>query len=257
MSSLRVHQPRQGFSLLAMKQDEFRLRTAGGLVRARMIKILRIDQQLVIQRQRLGTNFETVPRLREPVRPFVKGYLRTAKFVVPSPGRTVTKSIEKPHQLGYRKILAEPGLSLQLQFSRIRSEITPQLKNPERLKAGDLIECYAMIYEARNTIPVAQIAECELGDGALHPQLFPLTQDKALMLGVPQLFGPCRHPFETQASTRHLYAGQRVYRLWPVFDPTIELATNSGKYSFAHRLFKYPLRLLKTLIAVVRGADHN
>jgi hypothetical protein len=53
------------------------------------------------------------------------------------------------------------------------------------------------------------------------------------MLGAPQLFKPTREPFEMRAASRQIYAGQRVYRLWPVFDPTIERDNTSGRPSVA------------------------
>jgi len=74
-------------------------------------------------------------------------------------------------------------------------------------------------------------AAAELGDAALHSQLHPLTRDKAQMLGAPQLFKPTRYPFETLASRRQIHAGQRVYRLWPVFDPTADRKTKSDRYT--------------------------
>jgi hypothetical protein len=51
--------------------------------------------------------------------------------------------------------------------------------------------------------------------------------DKAQALGAPQLFKPTSEQFETRAANMHIYAGQRVYRLWPVFDPTVERAKSS------------------------------
>ena len=44
---------------------------------------------------------------------------------------------------------------------------------------------------------------------------------------------PPREPFETRAKSRQIYAGQRVYRLRPVFDPTIERDHTSGRPSVA------------------------
>ncbi len=141
------------------------------------------------------------------------------------PGPTIAQVETQP---GYRKVLADPGLYLEIPFARIKNEIAPQLKHPENLKDSDRIEFYAQIYEAQRTMAVAGIAAAELRDGGLHWQLHPLTRDKAEMLGVPQLFRPTRHPFETKASTRQLHAGQRIYRLRPVFDPTAERGTTSG-----------------------------
>ncbi|MBI1925778.1 hypothetical protein HYR99_16200 [Candidatus Poribacteria bacterium] len=138
---------------------------------------------------------------------------------------------EKPHS--YRKILAEPGIRLKIPYARVKSEIAPQLKHPEQLGDNDWIECYAQIYEVQRTVPVTHIAVAELGDAAFHSQLHPLTQAKAQMLGAPQLFKPTHYPFETRASTRQIYAGQRVYRLWPVFDPTAVPEQNRGRQSDA------------------------
>ncbi|HJQ68518.1 MAG TPA: hypothetical protein VKA70_06085 [Blastocatellia bacterium] len=120
---------------------------------------------------------------------------------------------------GYRKILEDPGIYLKLPFSKIGRELAPQLKHPGRL-TDEVIECYAQVYEAQRTMAVDRMAAAELGDSGLHTQFHPLTRDKAQMLNVPELFKPTRYPFETRASTRQLYPGQRVYRLWPVFDPT-------------------------------------
>src|SRR5262249_43154446 len=89
-------------------------------------------------------------------------------------------------------------------------------------------DCYAQIYEARQTVSAASVAAAELGDQSLQSHFHPLTRDKARMLGVPQLFRPTRRPFEMQASTRQIYAGQRVYHLRPVFDPTADRDTTSG-----------------------------
>jgi len=127
---------------------------------------------------------------------------------------------------GYRKILADPGLYLKISWGRVKFEMAGQLKHPEQISDDDEIECYAQIYEAQRTLPATHIAARELGDGALHLQLHPLTPDKAKMLGVAQLFKPTRYPFEGGTSSRQLHAGQRVYRLWPLFDPTAHRAAN-------------------------------
>lgn len=138
---------------------------------------------------------------------------------------------EAENETGYRKILTDPGLYLEIPFSRVKSEIAPQLKHPERLNDNELIECYAQIYEVQQTMPIAVMSAAELGDGCLHWQFHPLTKGKAEMLGVPQLFRPTRQPVETQTSTRQIYAGQRVYRLWPVFDSTLVRETYSDSRS--------------------------
>jgi hypothetical protein len=133
----------------------------------------------------------------------------------------------------YRTIVAAPGLYLQLPWAHVKSELAPYLKHPEKLRDDDLLECYAQIYEARRTLPATQLAALALGDAVFAPQLQPLTQVKAQMLGTPQLFKPTREPFETHATSRQIYTGQRVYRLWPVFDPTIERNNNAGRPSVA------------------------
>jgi hypothetical protein len=135
--------------------------------------------------------------------------------------------------LSYRKLFAEPGIRLTIPFSQIKREMAPQLKHPEQLEASTLIECYAQIYEAQRTMPVAKIAANELGDPIFHSQFHPLTQDKAAMLGTPQLFKSVEQPFETPASNRQIYPGQRVYRLCPVYDLTTERDTNSSRQSVA------------------------
>jgi len=146
------------------------------------------------------------------------------------PAQPTAQAVPKEPPRGYSKIIADPGLYLKIPWARAKGELTTLIQHPEKLSDADEIECYAQIYEAQRTLPAARLAATELGDGALHSQLHPLTQDKAQMLGIPQLFKPIRHPFETQPSTRQVYAGQRVYRLWPVFDPTVERGENlSGR----------------------------
>src|SRR2546427_2782066 len=44
---------------------------------------------------------------------------------------------------------------------------------------------------------------------------------------------PTREPFEMGATSRHIYAGQRVYRLCPVCDPTSERLQKAGRPSVA------------------------
>ena len=90
----------------------------------------------------------------------------------------------------YRTIVADPGLYLKLPWAHVKSELAPYLKHPEKLRDDDLLECYAQIYEAQRTLPAAQLAALALGDAAFAPQLQPLTQAKAQMLGAPQLFKP-------------------------------------------------------------------
>jgi hypothetical protein len=101
------------------------------------------------------------------------------------------------------------------------------------LRDHDVLECHAQIYEVQRTLPARQLAALALGNAAFASQLQPLTQAKAQMLSAPQLFKPPREPFETHATSRQIYAGQRVYRLWPVFDPTIEQDHTSGRPSVA------------------------
>ena len=147
------------------------------------------------------------------------------------PARTrVTQTEPSP---AYRKIVADPGLYLKLPWARVKRELAPHLQHPEKLRDDELLECHAQIYEAQRTLPAAQLAALALGDAAFASQLQPLTQAKAQMLGAPQLFKPTREPFEMRATSRQIYAGQRVYRLWPVFDPTIERDHTSGRPSVA------------------------
>jgi len=133
----------------------------------------------------------------------------------------------------YRTIVAPPGLSLQLPWAHVKSELASYLQHPETLRDHDVLACYAQIYEAQRTLPAAQLAVLALGDATFASQLHPLTQAKAQMLGVPQLFKPTREPFEMRATSRHIYAGQRVYRLCPVFDPTSERLQHAGRPAVA------------------------
>jgi hypothetical protein len=149
------------------------------------------------------------------------------------PVRSQTRSNEPSP--GYRKIACEPGLYLKFPWGRIKSELSGQIRHPEAIPDNAEIECYAQIYEAQRTLAAAQLAAAELGDGSLHSELRPLTRAKAEILGVPQLFRTTRHPFETRASTRQLYPGQRVYRLWPVFDPTALRVENASQSAAASK----------------------
>lgn len=133
----------------------------------------------------------------------------------------------------YRAIVADLGLYLQLPWAHVKNELAPYLRHPETLRDHDVLECHAQIYEVQRTLPAEQLAALALGNAAFASQLQPLTQAKAQMLSAPQLFKPPREPFETHATSRQIYAGQRVYRLWPVFDPTIEQGQTSGRPSVA------------------------
>jgi hypothetical protein len=144
-----------------------------------------------------------------------------------------TRVIQTESSPAYRKIVADPGLYLQLRWAHVKNELAPYLRHPETLRDHDVLECHAQIYEAQRTLPAAQLAALALGDAAFAPQLQPLTQAKAQMLGAPQLFKPPCEPFETHATSRQIYTGQRVYRLWPVFDSTIERDNTSGRPSVA------------------------
>jgi len=144
-----------------------------------------------------------------------------------------TRETQPEPSPAYRTILADPGLYLQLPWVRVKRELAPHLKHPEKLRDNDLLECYAQIYEAQRMLPAAELATLALSDAALSSQLQPLTQAKAQMLGAPQLFKPTHEPFEVRANSRQVYAGQRFYRLWPVFDPTSERIQNAGRLSVA------------------------
>ena len=153
---------------------------------------------------------------------------------VETPSRPArTHVIQTEPSPAYRTIVADPGLYLKLPWARVKGELAPQLRHPEKLRDDDLLDCYAQIYEAQRMLPAAELATLALSDAALASQLQPLTQAKAQMFGAPQLFKPTREPFEMRAASRQIYAGQRVYRLWPVFDPTIERDNTSGRPSVA------------------------
>jgi hypothetical protein len=153
---------------------------------------------------------------------------------VETPSRPArTQVIQTEPSPAFRTIVTDPGLYLQLPWARVKSELAPHLKHPEKLRDDDLLECYAQIYEAQRMLPAAELATLALSDAALASQLQPLTQAKAQKLGAPQLFKPTREPFEMRAASRQIYAGQRVYRLWPVFDPTIERDNTSSRPSVA------------------------
>ena len=202
---------------------EGQLRPLGELVRDEHGRIFEVratsespNPESVKQQEK--SNGSVVDRAREEV-PSATDNLKNAE----RPSRpALAQAAPEETSSGYRKILADPGLYLKLPWSHIKSEMTAQLKHPEELSDSDEVECYAQIYEAQRTLPTAQLAAAELGDGALDVHLHPLTRDKARMLGAPQLFSPASRPFETRASTRQVHAGQRVYRLWPLFDPTAQ-----------------------------------
>ena len=120
----------------------------------------------------------------------------------------------------YRTIVADPGLSLQLPWAHVKSELMPYLQHPETLHDDDRLACYAQIYEARRTLPAAQLA-ASLGMPRALPSCIHSHKPRR-RCSAPQLFKPTREPFEMRATSRHIYAGQRVYRLCPVFDPTSE-----------------------------------
>jgi hypothetical protein len=150
-----------------------------------------------------------------------------SRSVETQPQPAGAKAVQATASPGYCKIVANPGLYLKITWARIKNELTTQLKHPEKLRDDDVVECYVQIYEAQRTLLASELAALELGDASLASQLHPLTQNKAQVLGVPQLFKPTREPFGTRAANRHIYAGQRVYRLSPVFDPTVERAKPS------------------------------
>ena len=200
-------------SLIAI-EEEAQLPLRPGAPAARRLRIVRVEQVST-----LGDPGATGPDYSPPAAD--PSYER----LLP---RAPAEAAERPQtrkQPGYRKILAEPGIRLQLPFGQIRGEMAGQVRHPDKLRDTDMVECLAQVYEATNTMAVASIAIAELGAGADHLHLHPLTQAKARMLVVPELFKPTRYPFETRASTRQIYPGQRVYRLWPAFDPTVEAKT--------------------------------
>lgn len=128
---------------------------------------------------------------------------------------------EQPQkQQGYRKIFADNGIRLDVQFGKVKNEVAPHMRNPEKLNEKDLIDIYLQIYECLWTIPVADIAAIELGNSKSHRFFRPFTQRKSQMLGLHHLYKPTRHAIDKQNCARKVHAGQRLYRLWPVFDPT-------------------------------------
>ena len=144
-----------------------------------------------------------------------------------------TQGVQTEPSPAYRTIIADPGLYVQLPWAHVKSELAPYLQHPETLPGNSLLACYAQIYEAQRTLSAAQLAALALGDAACAAQLHPLTQAKAQILGAPQLFKPTREPFEMRATSRQIYAGQRVYRLWPVFDPTSERLQHADRSAVA------------------------
>lgn len=133
----------------------------------------------------------------------------------------------------YRKIIADPGLYVKLPWARVKGELAPHLQHPEQLRDDELLECSVQIYEAQQTLPAARLAALALGDAAFASQLQPLTHAKAQMLGAVELFKPTHESFEMRGNSRQVYAGQRFYRLRPLFDPTIERDNTSCRPSVA------------------------
>jgi hypothetical protein len=140
---------------------------------------------------------------------------------------TRAQAVQAAASPSYRKIVADPGLYLKIPWARIKNELKTQLKHPEKLRDDDVIECYAQIYEAEQTLAASELAAHEFGDASLASHFHPLTQNKAQALGAPQLFKPTREPFESRAASRQIHAGQRVFCIWPVFDPTVGRAKPS------------------------------
>lgn len=123
----------------------------------------------------------------------------------PQPGHVA------PQADAYRKLFPDPGLRLVLPDRIFRQE---EGLSPTGIRSrGATAECRVQVYVVLRLMAASRLAAAELGAAKRHRELRPLTRDKARMLGLGRLYRPCSHPFETEASTRQIYPGQRLYRI--------------------------------------------
>jgi hypothetical protein len=123
-----------------------------------------------------------------------------------------------PERRGYRALFDEPGLRVTVAFGQFRAELGGQLDLPDRMRPEDDVECHLQVYEIEADMTASHLSAQALGQADAHVDLHPLTQGKAQRLGIADCFRSSQHPYETRASTRQLYRGQRLFRLRPALN---------------------------------------
>lgn len=127
----------------------------------------------------------------------------------------------KPYGLVYEKMFPDPGSYIRIPFADFEVELTDQIASPKLLKPESLLDCMLQIYQIHRSIPVERLALVELGDSAQAVQIHPLTEKKALALGVTI------RPTKRKAAANKQQAllalpGQYFFQLSLLFDPTLK-----------------------------------
>lgn len=225
--------PLGGLDGLSMVSIDENIRTAAGQAQVRRrLRVVRLQQVgATRRRQRMGRaeQFRPEPGAMPSALPIVPERVANSSRAFPQKSNRRPSSVlqaqerssgpsaqpqqkrEHAQPAGYRRLFPEPGLRLMLPDGLLHREMglpTAQSEHP-----GAATECRVQVYEVHRPMAARRLAAAEFGDADRHSDLRPFTRDKACSFGLRRFYRPCPHPFETQASTRQFYPGQRLYRL--------------------------------------------
>ena len=130
----------------------------------------------------------------------------------------------------YRKLFPDPGLQRLVRFGDFKSLLTPQLRQPERLRDSHWIPCYLQVYEACVPQQLDSLTAA-LGDPNLARQFQFLSDALARRLGLAQLVKRTSPISPGMRRPGDILPNERVFRLQVESDPTREsssLRDNNG-----------------------------
>lgn len=135
----------------------------------------------------------------------------------------------KQHEtaVSHRKLFADPGQWRVLWWGEFKEILAPQLAHPERLKDTYRLPCYVQVLETERTVSIEELAAIYKSNNEGPARLYLLTDEIAAKLDLVLPLRPA--PLQTTREPNTLLAHERVFRLVPANDPTIDVTNVNNK----------------------------
>lgn len=159
--------------------------------------------------------------------------------VVPEP-KPKLEVVKAPAGIGYRKLFLDPGQWRVLYWGDFKEILASQLAHPERLRDTYRLPCYVQVIETERTVAIEELAKIYKSESKQQTPLYMLTDELAAKLDLALPLRPVP-PLDAQRAPNTLLPHERVFRLVPANDPTIDVTPSKTK-SAPPAVEKAPLR---------------
>jgi hypothetical protein len=136
--------------------------------------------------------------------------------------------VKPPVGIGYRKLFLDPGQWRVLYWGDFKEILASQLAHPERLRDTYRLPCYVQVIETERTVAIEELAKIYKSESKQQTPLYMLTDELAAKLDLALPLRPVPSS-DVQRAPNTLLPHERVFRLVPANDPTIDVTPAKSK----------------------------